>query len=108
MGRTNRFCQLLGKEKHGQNKESIPHSENDIHVLLTATCPSGVLNTMPACSEKLEHQTQCLSEALADGSNEMLIVFSDMPSVLDSPQFYATFRRLPVRGKRFGARPIEG
>ena len=82
---------VIWQRKHGQKKESIPHSEDEIHVLLTATCPSGVMNT-PAYSDKLEHQMKSLSEALADGSKEMLIVFSDMPSVLESPQNYATFR----------------
>ena len=82
---------VFGQRKHGQKKETVPHSEDEMHVLLTATCPSGVLNAMPANSEKLEHQTQCLSDALADGSNKMLVIFSDMPSMLDSPHFHATF-----------------
>lgn len=95
-GQYSTMMSIQDQTKHGSARNPAVGDEPEaLKVALTVRCPTGILITKPARSEKFEHLLETLREAVGrDGEKEVLIVFSDAPVTLDTLELYQQFPAL--------------
>ena len=88
-GQYSTLLNVLYQTPHGTRRKSDQEGDDGVYVNLTVQCNTSVLLTSPTFSEAYPNQVAALKEGVGDdGIDEIMLLFSDHPEILDVPDLW--------------------